>query len=76
MDAATRLDANLMVERCDPERDQSRMIQRLIESGGDGFLLPPPLCDDTALLTRLRRAGTHAVLIGPGQAEAHHGVMM
>ena len=76
MDAATRLDANLMVERCDPERDQSRMIQRLIESGVDGFLLPPPLCDDTALLTRLRRAGTHAVLIGPGQAEAHHGVVM
>jgi LacI family transcriptional regulator len=76
MDAATRLDANLVVERCEPERDQSRMIQRLIESAVDGFLLPPPLCDDTALLTRLRRAGTHAVLIGPGQAEAHHGVVM
>lgn len=76
MDAATRLDANLVVERCDPERDQTRMIQRLIASAVDGFLLPPPLCDDTALLTRLRRAGTHAVLIGPGQAEAHHGVVM
>lgn len=76
MDAASRLDAQLLVERCEPERDQSRMIQQLIDSAVDGFLLPPPLCDDTALLTRLRRAGTHAVLIGPGQAEAHHGVVM
>lgn len=76
MDAATRLDAHLMVERCEPETDQSKMIARLVESAVDGFLLPPPLCDDTALLARLRRAGTHAVLIGPGQAEAHHGVVM
>lgn len=76
MDAATRLDAHLMVERCDPDRDQSKMIARLIESSVDGFLLPPPLCDDTALLARLRRAGARAVLIGPGQAEAHHGVVM
>lgn len=76
MDAATRLDAHLMVERCDPERDQAKMIARLIESSVDGFLLPPPLCDDTALLARLRRAGTCAVLIGPGQAEAHHDVVM
>ena len=76
MDAATRLDAHLMVERCEPETDQSKMIARLVDSAVDGFLLPPPLCDDTALLARLRRAGTHAVLIGPGQAEAHHGVVM
>lgn len=76
MDAATRLDAHLMVERCDPDRDQAKMIARLVESAVDGFLLPPPLCDDTALLARLRRAGTRAVLVGPGQAEAHHGVVM
>ncbi|MBC2667578.1 LacI family DNA-binding transcriptional regulator [Novosphingobium piscinae] len=76
MDAATRHDAHLMVERCDPERDQTKMIAKLTESAVDGFLLPPPLCDDTALLARLRRAGAHAVLIGPGQAEAHHGVVM
>lgn len=76
MDAATRLDAHLMVESFDPERDQARTIAKLLETAIDGFLLPPPLCDDTALLTRLRRVGAHAVLIGPGQAEAHHGVVM
>ncbi|MDF8332759.1 LacI family DNA-binding transcriptional regulator [Novosphingobium cyanobacteriorum] len=76
MDAATRLDAHLMVERFDPEQDQAKAIAKLTESAIDGFLLPPPLCDDTALLARLRRAGAHAVLIGPGQAEAHHGVVM
>ncbi len=76
MDAASRLDAHLVVERCDPERDQAKMITKLAETMIDGFLLPPPLCDDTALLARLRRAGTHAMLIGPGQAQAQHGVVM
>ncbi|MFN4136618.1 MAG: LacI family DNA-binding transcriptional regulator [Novosphingobium sp.] len=76
MDAASRLDAHLVVERCDPDRDQARMIAKLAENAIDGFLLPPPLCDDTALLARLRRAGTHAMLIGPGQAQAQHGVVM
>ncbi|HQS68032.1 MAG: LacI family transcriptional regulator [Novosphingobium sp. 28-62-57] len=73
MDAASRLDAHLVVERCDADRDQAKMITRLAESMIDGFLLPPPLCDDTALLSHLRRAGTHAMLIGPGQAQAEHG---
>ncbi|HQS95866.1 MAG: LacI family transcriptional regulator [Novosphingobium sp. 17-62-19] len=76
MDAASRLDAHLVVERCDPERDQAKMIAKLAETMIDGFLLPPPLCDDTALLARLRRSGTHAMLIGPGQAQAQHGVVM
>jgi len=76
MDAASRLDAHLVVERCDPERDQAKMIAKLAESMIDGFLLPPPLCDDTALLARLRRSGAHAMLIGPGQAQAQHGVVM
>ncbi|WP_298195537.1 LacI family DNA-binding transcriptional regulator [Novosphingobium sp.] len=76
MDAATRQGVHLLVERCDAGRDQAKMIARFGEMAIDGLLLPPPLCDDTALLARLRRADLPAVLIGPGRAEAHHPVVM
>ncbi|HQS70671.1 MAG: LacI family transcriptional regulator [Novosphingobium sp. 17-62-8] len=66
IDAASRLDAHLVVERCDPAGDPAQMIARLTGAMVDGFLLPPPLCDDSALLSRLTRAELPCVLIGPG----------
>lgn len=76
MDAATRTDAHLVVERCAFGVDEDKVVRRLIAGGIDGFLLPPPLCDETALLDQLRRLRSHAVLVGPGRAEAHHGAVM
>jgi LacI family transcriptional regulator len=76
LDAASRLDAHLLVERCETGVDQTRLINRLVSVGVDGFLLPPPLCDDSDLLALLRRLRARAILIGPGHAEAHHGAVM
>jgi len=76
LDEASNTDAHLVVERCDAGGDADKIIGRLIAGGIDGFLLPAPLCDDAALLDLLRRLRTHAVLIGPGQAEAHLGAVM
>jgi LacI family transcriptional regulator len=76
IDAASRLDAHLVVERCESDGDQTRLISRLVNAGMDGFVLPPPLCDDPGLLAQLRRMRAQAILIGPGRAEAHHAAVM
>lgn len=76
MDAASRLDAHLVVERCEPAGDAAKVIARLAASAIDGFLLPPPLCEDAALLARIAEARLPATLIGPGKALPGHGAVM
>lgn len=76
MDGASQTDAHIMVERCATPEDQKRVIQRLVKGGVEGFLLPPPLCDETQLLDLLRRQRVPSVLIGPGSADAHHQAVM
>jgi LacI family transcriptional regulator len=76
LDEASQSDTHLIVERCQFGGDDEKAIDRMIASGIDGFLLPPPLCDDATLLGLLRRLRTQAVLIGPGRAEAHLGAVM
>lgn len=76
LDKASQMDAHLVVERCSFDGNEEAVIDALIASGIDGFLLPPPLCDDAALLDVMRRLRTHSVLIGPGRAEAHLGAVM
>ncbi|KUR79401.1 LacI family DNA-binding transcriptional regulator [Novosphingobium sp. FSW06-99] len=76
MDEASQIDAHIMVERCATPEEQARVIQRLVSIGIEGFLLPPPLCDEDHLLDLLRRQRIPSVLIGPGRAEAHHHAVM
>jgi LacI family transcriptional regulator len=76
IDEASQIDVHIVVERCAAPDDHMRVIQRLIGSGVEGFLLPPPLCDEALLIDELRRQHIPAVLIGPGRAEAHHHAVM
>lgn len=76
IDAASTLDAHVVVERCALDDDHLHVVQRLAASGVEGFLLPPPLCDEAALIDELRRRALPAVLIGPGRADAHHHAVM
>jgi LacI family transcriptional regulator len=73
---ASQLDVHIVVEACADGDDPAQVIQRLIASGIEGFLLPAPLCDEATLIDDLRRRQVPAVLIGPGRAEAHHHAVM
>ncbi len=76
LDQASRSDVHLVVERCEFDKDEEEVVNRLIESGIDGFLLPSPLCDEAALCDRLAEEGSHAVLIGPGKAHPRHSAVL
>jgi LacI family transcriptional regulator len=76
IDEASKTDTHVVIERCEHPGDEEKVIQRLVAGGIEGFLLPPPLCDDDHVLDLLRRMRIHSVLIGPGRAEAHHNAVM
>jgi LacI family transcriptional regulator len=76
LEQASRSDVHLVVERCEFDKDEERVVRRLIASGIDGFLLPSPLCDETALLDKLAEQGSRGILIGPGKAHPKHSAVM
>jgi len=49
--------AHLIIENCDNLRSQRKAIDRLIEAGCDGILVPPPLCDSKAAIKQLSELG-------------------
>ena len=76
LDQASRSDVHLVVERCEFDKDEEKVVRRLIDSGIDGFLLPSPLCDEAPLLDMLAEQGSRSILIGPGRAHAKHSAVM
>jgi LacI family transcriptional regulator len=54
---ARESDAELIVEHCPEDQSPYDLVQRLGAYRLDAVLLPPPLCDDKALLEALRQAG-------------------
>jgi len=76
LDQASRNDIHLVVERCRFGVDEGEVLGRLVKSGINGFLLPSPLCDETALLDMLPGLGARAVLVGPGMPHPGHSVVM
>jgi LacI family transcriptional regulator len=67
---ATDLNALLMVERCEAEIAPSDIVRRLTCHRIDGVILPPPLCDDPALLTALNDASMPMVQVATGHPSA------
>ncbi|KHL24647.1 LacI family transcriptional regulator [Croceibacterium mercuriale] len=64
LDQASRRDVQLIVERCEPGDHEIEVARHLIESGVDGILLPPPLCDSPGLIRLLAEEQVRSVLVG------------
>ena len=69
---STRLGAHLLVEPAIEDAAKLDALRRLVRTGVDGLILPPPLGDSTAALTLLRRAGICALAFAT--AAAHPAV--
>jgi len=69
LDQCSRSNIQLIVEKCD-EADAEAAAARLVGSGIDGIILPPPLCDSVAVRRTLAESGTPAVAVATGQPHA------
>lgn len=76
LEEANRNDIHLIVQSCDIALDTMALIQKFADGGINGFILPPPLCDDQALMNLIKELGGIAVAVGPGKAIGGHGCVM
>src|SRR5579863_3178593 len=67
---ASLSDVQLIVEQCDLAERPLELVHRLTGHRADAVLLPPPLCDDQALLEALNRAGMPMAQIATGRPVA------
>ncbi|MEO6218649.1 MAG: LacI family DNA-binding transcriptional regulator [Sphingomonas sp.] len=63
LEQAGRIDAQLIVEKCQIGGHEADVARHLVESGVDGVILPPPLCDSRAVLDVLLAAGIPVVVV-------------
>jgi LacI family transcriptional regulator len=67
LDQASRRNLQLVVEKCDPADHAEDAARRLIATGIDGVILPPPLCDSGSVISVLAEARTPAVAVATGR---------
>ena len=67
LDQASRGSVQLVVEKCEPDDHEADIARRIVASGIDGLILPPPLCDNRAVLAVLAESGTPAVAVATGR---------
>jgi LacI family transcriptional regulator len=70
MDQCSQSGAQLILELCDDLRSQRSAIDKLIASGADGILVPPPLCDSKAALKQLDQIGMPTVAVATARPAA------
>lgn len=67
LDQASRANVQLVVQLCERKEDRTQIVQRLIDGGVDGMILPPPLCDAEDIHRLLQDAGTPGVAVASGR---------
>ncbi len=70
LDQASRLDVQMVVEKCEIGDHEVEVTRHLIKGGIDGVILPPPLCEAEPILSLLREAGVPTVVVATGQPPA------
>jgi LacI family transcriptional regulator len=69
LDQCSRSNIQLIVEKCDEEHAEAAAT-RLLNSGVDGIILPPPLCDAPMVLRTLAASSVPAVAVATGRPPA------
>jgi LacI family transcriptional regulator len=68
LDESTKAGHTLVVEKCGSSADAERNgLRKLMASGVDGIVLPPPLCEAKTLLSIIAEFGLPAVGVAAGQ---------
>ncbi|MET0274174.1 MAG: LacI family DNA-binding transcriptional regulator [Phenylobacterium sp.] len=67
LDQCSRSNIQLIVEKCDVEGGEQAAAAKLVASGVDGVILPPPLCDSQAIVSFFAESKTPAVAVATGR---------
>lgn len=67
LEQARKSNTQIVVEKCPTEDDARATVKRLITSGIDGVILPPPLGDSARLLDELESAEIPTVVVSSGR---------
>ncbi len=67
LDQASRNDVQIIVEKCELGEHELEVTRHLIDSGIDGIVLPPPLCEADAVLELLAAANIPTVTVATGR---------
>ena len=67
LDQVSRSNVGLVVEKCESGVDELAAAERLVSDRIDGIILPPPLCDATAVIAMLRDRGIPTVVVATGK---------
>ncbi len=70
LDQCAASNIQLVVEKCEPGRDEADVARHLLATGVDGIILPPPLCDAAVVLDVVIAAGVPAVAVASGAPRA------
>ena len=70
LDQAARSDVQIVVEKCELGEHEIEVTRHLIDSRIDGIVLPPPLCEASAVLDLLAEARVPAVTVASGLPSA------
>lgn len=57
LEQASKLGAQLLLEKCGGLQSQKTAVKRLLAAGVDGVILPPPLCDSAPTVKMLQGEG-------------------
>jgi LacI family transcriptional regulator len=66
LEQASRVDARIVVEKCEIGDHEIEAARHLLAGGIDGVILPPPLCDSRAVLQIMLDAGIPTVVVASG----------
>jgi len=67
LDQCRACHVQLVLEQCGAG-EEAAAVERLLASGVDGLILPPPLCDSEPVLSALQASGAPAVAVATGRA--------
>src|SRR5271168_911699 len=57
----------LVIEKCDGPDSERAAIEKLVRTGADGVILPPPLCDSEEALLAVAETDIPAVVVATGR---------
>lgn len=66
LDESSRTGAQVLVEKCAESELSSSTLAKLLKSGVEGLILPPPLCESSLVLDQVRSASIAVVAVAPG----------